>query len=60
VLSAVRAELPAIEPAGRGEGLPLSLVQQRLWSLATALFERETGERWVGYRHLTPTFLTRS
>ncbi|HEX2219574.1 MAG TPA: condensation domain-containing protein, partial [Gemmatimonadales bacterium] len=32
-MSAVRAELPAIEPAGRGGGLPLSFAQQRLWSL---------------------------
>ncbi|HEX9939370.1 MAG TPA: condensation domain-containing protein, partial [Longimicrobium sp.] len=32
-VSAVRAELPAIEPAGRGGGLPLSFAQQRLWSL---------------------------
>ena len=30
-VSAVRAGLPAIEPAGRGGGLPLSFEQQRLW-----------------------------
>jgi hypothetical protein len=33
-VSAARAELPAIKPAGRGGGLPLSFAQQRLWSLA--------------------------
>jgi amino acid adenylation domain-containing protein len=32
-VSAVRAELPAIEPAGRGGALPLSFAQQRLWLL---------------------------
>ena len=32
-VSAVRAELPAIEPAGRGGGLPLPFAQQRLWLL---------------------------
>ncbi|HEV7627882.1 MAG TPA: condensation domain-containing protein, partial [Streptomyces sp.] len=32
-VAAVRAELPAIEPAGRGGGVPLSFAQQRLWSL---------------------------
>jgi hypothetical protein len=32
-VSAVRAELPAIEPAGRGRGLPLSFAQQRPWLL---------------------------
>jgi amino acid adenylation domain-containing protein len=31
---AVRAELPAIEPVERGDGLPLSFAQQRLWFLA--------------------------
>src|SRR3954470_7108885 len=30
-VSAVRAELPAIQPADRGGGLPLSFAQQRLW-----------------------------
>ena len=29
----VETELPAIEPAGRGGGLPLSFAQQRLWLL---------------------------
>src|SRR4028119_2435400 len=29
----VSAELRAIEPAGRGEGVPLSFTQQRLWLL---------------------------
>ncbi|HEX8271798.1 MAG TPA: amino acid adenylation domain-containing protein, partial [Longimicrobiaceae bacterium] len=32
-VSAVRAELPGIEPVGRGGGLPLSFAQQRLWPL---------------------------
>src|SRR5687767_6028867 len=32
-VSAIRAELPAIEPAGRGGDLPLSFAQQRLWLL---------------------------
>jgi amino acid adenylation domain-containing protein len=32
-VGAIRAELPAIEPAGRGGDLPLSFAQQRLWLL---------------------------
>jgi hypothetical protein len=32
-VSAVRAELPAIESAGRGGGLPLSFAQLRPWLL---------------------------
>jgi amino acid adenylation domain-containing protein len=35
-VSTVRAELPAIEPAGRGGGLSLSFAQQRLWVLEQA------------------------
>jgi hypothetical protein len=36
-VSAVRAELSAIEPAGRGGGLPLFFVKQRRWLLEISI-----------------------